>query len=111
MPKIIITKGFPIPKNYAGLTIIPCIIFIKKEYHDDKQLINHENIHSKQLLELAIIPQYILYAIFYTINIIKYKFNHDKAYRNIPFEKEAYTNQNNLNYTNQRKHYEWIKYI
>ena len=37
-------------------------------------------------------------------NLIKYK-NTKIAYKNISFEKEAYTNQSNLQYLTIRKHY------
>jgi len=33
------------------------------------------------------------------------------AYRNISFEREAYDNDDNLNYIKERKHYSWLKYI
>lgn len=57
--------------------------------------LNHEKIHSKQQLELLIIPFYIIYlieAIF-------------KGYYCISFEKEAYANQDNLDYLKTRKWY------
>ena len=33
------------------------------------------------------------------------------AYKNISFEREAYQNQNDLDYLSNRKHYSWIKYV
>ena len=52
-----------------------------------------ENIHGKQQLELLIIFFYLIYLVEWII----------KGYRNISFEKEAYSNQDNLNYI------EWIR--
>ena len=47
---------------------------------------------------------YLIYVINYIINLIKYK-DFKLAYRNLLFETEAYNNQNNLEYLNNRKHY------
>ena len=33
------------------------------------------------------------------------------AYKNISFEREAYSNQSNLSYLSERKHYSWFKCI
>jgi len=33
------------------------------------------------------------------------------AYMNISFEREAYTNDNNLEYLKDRKYFAWIKYL
>tara|TARA_R110001583_G_C5614123_1_gene405600 strand:+ start:617 stop:757 length:141 start_codon:yes stop_codon:yes gene_type:complete len=44
------------------------------------------------------------------IRLIQYK-NHYKAYRNISFEKEAYQNERNLTYLNNRESYNFITYF
>lgn len=33
------------------------------------------------------------------------------AYRNISFEKEAYNNENDMDYLDKREHFSWIEYI
>ena len=75
----------------------------------DVILINHEKIHFRQQLELLIIPFYILYILNYLINLIRYK-NHDQAYFQIVFEKEAYACDRNLEYLQHRRLFSWIKY-
>lgn len=65
------------------------------------ELINHESIHLKQQLELLIIPFYIWYLIEY----------YSKGYMNVSFEKEAYTNDNNLKYLKDRPFFGFLKYI
>ena len=102
----------------GGISLFP-FIMLREKYRDGgewwinrgKRTINHETIHFKQQLELLIIPFYILYILFYLINFIKYKFDIQKAYYNIPFEKEAYTHEENFNYLNNRKLFAWINYI
>jgi hypothetical protein len=53
---------------------------------------------------------YIMYLFFFLINLIRYK-DSDIAYNKIPFEEEAYQNQNISVYLGLRKPFAWIKYI
>jgi hypothetical protein len=46
----------------------------------------------------------------YLYNIVKYR-NVFEAYMNIPFEKEAYANENDYTYIKKRKLFSWIKYF
>ena len=104
-----------------GITLYP-FIFMDKEYFSlldtfndkkyQKVLINHERIHIKQQLEGLIVFFYIIYIFDWLYQYIKGKyilkksdFNINKAYRNIGYEKEAYSNENNLQYLNSRKWY------
>ena len=61
-------------------------------------LINHERIHLRQQLELLVILFYIIYL----AELVRLK-NHQAAYLAIRFKKEAYQNETNLNYLDQRK--------
>lgn len=107
---MIIIRNNIIPfKGYKCINLCG-ILFARKNTILDEYTINHEKIHTKQILECIIIGFYILYCIFYLINIIKYK-NHKKAYRNIPFEREAYDNEKDLDYLSKRTSYAWINYI
>lgn len=103
---IIVFKNLPA----TGMAIFPFIILKNKGLKSSNVIINHEKIHLRQQLELLVLPFYVLYFIHYLINLIKYK-NHDKAYRNIVFEKEAYRNDENLNYLNKGNWYGWIKLL
>lgn len=66
--------------------------------------INHEEIHTAQMKEQLFVFFYILYLVEYIVNIFKYK-DLSKAYHNISFEIEAYSNEKNLDYLKNRKHY------
>lgn len=85
-------------KGYKAITIWP-FIFVREECSFDEVDLNHENIHGKQQLELLIIFFYLIYLVEWII----------KGYRNISFEREAYGNEDNLNYLKTRKHYAWLK--
>ena len=107
---IVYVKRFPI-KNVLGVAIFP-FIFVKdyfKGTRGETVLINHEKIHIRQQVELGVIPFYILYLWYWMwLRITLGKKGFD--YSLIPFEKEAYVNQYDLNYLNKRKPYSWINY-
>jgi len=89
-----------------GMALYPFILIKDEHRKEDVVLINHEKIHLRQQLELAIIPFYLFYLINYLINVFRYK-NHHLAYVNILFEREAYKHERNLTYLRFRKFCEW----
>lgn len=86
------------------------IIFARKEYTLNAIDINHERIHTAQQKELLFIFFYIWYLIEWLINLIIYR-DFDKAYAQIKFEKEAYANQYNFDYLNNRKFFAFLQYF
>lgn len=99
-------KWFPFGK-YIAINICG-ILFTKREL--DEVMINHESIHTKQMLEMLIIGFYLWYVIEYVIIRVFHKTQHS-AYKDISFEEEAYDNQHDLNYIKTRKYYSWFKYV
>lgn len=106
---LIVTKIL-IPRGYRGLTIFPFVFIRYKEDRKNEVLLNHERIHLKQQLELLILPFFIFYGLEFVIRLFEYK-NFNSAYRNISFEREAYSNEKNLRYLNGRKWYSFTKYL
>lgn len=94
----------------AGMALFPFILVKKLSFISQKDFINHEKIHLKQQLELLLVGFYILYLIHYLYNLIKY-FNHDEAYLNIVFEKEAYAMESEINYLKKRKLCGWLSFL
>jgi len=94
----------------SGITLFPFILLRKKEYLQNKILINHEKIHIRQQLELLIIPFYIWYLTEYYLKYLKYK-SPELAYRNISFEREAYSNDQNPDYLKKRKLWNFTAYL
>lgn len=100
----------------SAITLAPFAIYFNKRtwnYQNDhinewNRIVNHESIHWKQQLEMLIIPFYLWYFIEWIIKIFIYG---KKAYVNLSFEREAYDNDDNLDYLKTRKHYAWVKYI
>jgi hypothetical protein len=99
---IVLSKISPI--EIEAITLGPFIL-CRGEISD--RLKNHESIHWEQYKECLIIGFLFLYAMSYIINIFKGQ-GKAEAYSNIWFEKEAYDNEENLNYLKNRKRYNWI---
>ena len=121
------------PAGYKALTIWP-ILFIRKKMkawftEEDER---HEKIHGRQQEELLFVGAVIaavlyvvgcgwwsllalplafyLYGILYLVCLIRYR-NHKMAYRNNPFEAEAYLFEADIYYLSRRKHFAWVGYI
>lgn len=97
-------------KPYVGLTIWPFIILREKQLKADKSLINHERIHLRQQLELLLIPFYVLYIGEWLVRSLIY-LDFYKGYRNLSFEREAYLNENDLQYLHTRKPFSFFHYF
>lgn len=98
-------------KNFVGMAIFPFILLRNKEDKSDLHLVHHERIHIIQQIELLILPFFIWYFAEYGMRLIQYKFNQNKAYRNISFEREAYANEKDLDYLKKRKFYSFLNYL
>lgn len=106
----LIVAKYLIPKGYRGMAVFPFILI--RYYKDQVNVVflNHEKIHLRQQLEMLILPFFIWYIAEFFIRCIQYK-NKDLAYRNISFEREAYTNETDLNYLKKRSFFQFLKYI
>ena len=97
----------------GGIALFPVII-LRERYQQKRYLakgkktINHETIHFQQALELLIIPFYVFYVLEW---MLKLPFYGKGAYRNISFEREAYSNEGDTNYLVERKRYNWLTLI
>jgi len=85
-------KLLPIPKWVEAITLVNTIHFRHSVIDVDQNLVNHEMVHIKQISENGILKFYFLYMFYFFINLLKHG-NFYTAYRNIPFELEAYNNE------------------
>ena len=97
-------------KSFNAITIYPFIILKNKSLKYDSILLNHELIHIKQQKELYWIFFFVWYFIEYVIKLIYFKNSYD-AYKNISFEREAYSNELNPDYLTNRKKFNFLKYL
>jgi len=90
----------------GAITLCPFIICRDKS---DVVMLNHESIHVKQQLELLVIPFFLIYVINWVYNLIKFKGDTDLAYRELFFEKEAYDNEDNMEYLKTRPKWSYFR--
>ena len=102
----IITFGFA-----QGFALWPYLI-VKRNVNKDWEwsLINHEKIHLEQQKELWIIGFYILYIVWFLIELL-FTWNFKKAYFKIPFETEAFSNQFDKDYLDTRRKFGWLNFM
>ena len=124
--KIIRNKYIPFP-GYKAINLFG-VLFVKNNAKIDDVTINHEGIHSKQFIELMILFAvatvfirwwlplfsplffYVWYIVEWLIHLIRFR-SADIAYRRISFEREAYTNQGDVNYLPKRTWFSFLNYI
>jgi len=75
-----------------------------------KTLKVHEGIHYEQQKWMLFVFQWLAYLVWWLI-LFAYFRDGVRAYRRNPFELEAYDNQGNFNYRNERGRYAWASYI
>lgn len=104
-------KFLPV-SGYSAITLYPFVFVDTSSYNwknEEKRevLIRHEAIHIEQQKELLVLPFYLLYVIFILKDLLKYR-NYKKAYRNNIFEIEAYNNDENEEYLENRIRYNYF---
>lgn len=104
---VIKNKILPIGKKFYAINLFG-LIFAKGDC--DVITLNHEKIHSRQMLELLILPFYLLYVIEWIFRLFQYK-DSFLAYKNISFEREAYSNQYDPHYLSKKKPFSFIRYF
>lgn len=107
---IVVVFKYLIPNGFQGWVLFPFVFLKEKELACNPVFMNHEHIHLRQQIELLVLPFFLWYGIEYLFRLIQYR-NINQAYRNISFEREAYTNQNALEYINQRRLFGFMKYF
>ena len=94
------------PRNYAAINLFG-VLFCRKGTTITTEVIRHERIHTRQMLEMAILPFYLWYFAEWLIRLRM----HGRAYLNISFEREAYAHMHEKSYLDHRKPYAWTKYL
>lgn len=85
------------------------LLFVRKEYEGkiNSLTINHESIHSAQMRELLYVGFYLMYVVEWFLRL----FMRGNAYRNISFEREAYSNEKIEEYLRDRKLFAFLRYL
>lgn len=93
-------------KPFAAINLFG-VLLVRKEVMLTPSLINHEHIHTCQMLEMLFVFFYLWYVVEWSVRY----FMKGRAYSNISFEREAYMNQDNHDYILSRIPYSWVKYL
>lgn len=103
-----INKFIPFPSFKAANLF--GVLFVRGSGIISKKTMNHESIHSEQWKELLYIGFLLWYLIEWIIRLFAFK-GRKFAYRNISFEREAYSNDKDQDYLNTRKRFAFTRYI
>tara|TARA_Y100000310_G_C20592926_1_gene769015 strand:- start:329 stop:706 length:378 start_codon:yes stop_codon:yes gene_type:complete len=85
-----------------------CFVFCREAL--SKTMRRHETIHYHQQLELLFVGFWTLYVLFYLRGLLRHR-NGKEAYRNNPFESEAYDNERKMKYLERRQFWAWRAYV
>lgn len=106
--KIVRSSWFPF-NGYSAITLVWWVI-VRSDVTITPRLTNHEEIHGRQQREMFVVFFFLWYGLEFIFRLLQY-WNWSKAYRNISFEREAYANQDNLQYLSTRKRFSWFNYL
>ena len=103
--KIIRSRLVPF-KGYNAINLLG-ILFCRKGVELTPSLLNHERIHTRQMVEMAVVGFHLWYVVEWLVRLPM----KGSAYFNISFEREAYANQWDEHYLEHRRPYSWTKYL
>ena len=123
----------------AAITLCPFGIYVKEQYLTRERTINHEKIHWQQQLEMIVVGgiialltgillvsfnvfslwlitllafPFLFFYLWYLVEwLIRIFVNGNAAYRSLSFEREAYSNAENMNYLKTRKRFAWLRFM
>lgn len=84
------------------------ILFARKGAYIGEKTLNHEAIHTAQMKEMLYVGFYVWYFVEWLIELCHYG---TTAYHTNTFEREAFSNDDDLAYLANRKRFAWRKYL
>ncbi len=107
--KVIASKFLPL-KGFTAINLFGIVVARRECMPLSKRTLHHEAIHSQQIKELLFVGFYIWYIVEWVSRLLYIK-NFKKAYRAISFEKEAFENDANTGYLENRKTFAFLNYM
>lgn len=82
----------PVLKKYEAITLGRWVFFKYAEADVPTSLIRHEQVHIDQIKQIGVARFYLAYVLYFAAGLLRVgKWN--QAYREIPFEAEAYAKE------------------
>ncbi len=103
--KIVRNRLLP-PKRFDAINILG-LLFCRKGTLLSDEMVRHEQIHTRQMIEMALIGFYLWYVVEWLVRLLM----KGNAYRHISLEREAYSHMDEPHYLATRKPYAWVKYL
>lgn len=100
--KVLYNKLLPF-KGFAAINMFGVILARKEHRQLSPVMLNHEAIHTAQMRELLYAGFYLLYTGEWLGRLLMRLWTKKNAYRNISFEREAYSNAGNMDYLKTRR--------
>ncbi|MDO4320197.1 MAG: hypothetical protein Q4C34_06425 [Bacteroidales bacterium] len=101
---VIRNRLLPIGRRYGAINICG-VLFAKRDMQLTHEVINHERIHTRQMIELLIVPFYIIYIIEWLVRVCINRGDTYRSYLQTSFEREAYRHGDDLDYLKHRRLY------
>lgn len=106
----VLVNKYLILRRFDGVVLWPFIFLRRPDLKNNKEFMNHERVHLHQQKEMLVLLFYIWYAVEFFLRYLEFD-NAYEAYRNISFEREAYSNEDNLDYLKNRRAWAFLKYL
>lgn len=95
-------KGFS-AFNFFGILVARKDVWNKKGAEVRREIVRHEAIHTRQMIELAFVFFYIIYFFEWAWKALRW--GAKEGYRRVSFEVEAYAHEKDDCYLSTRKHF------
>lgn len=102
--RVIRNRFIPFGRRFGAINLFG-VLFYKPNISLSPRVINHERIHSMQMMELLYVPFYVVYLVEWLWRVVKCRGDLYKAYRSVSFEREAYQHENDMDYGSKRRRF------
>ena len=107
--RIIYTHRFP-SGDFHGINLFGTVFVQRRWGKFLPYEVNHEMIHSYQQWELTYLLFYTLYVLEFLVHLVQCRWNTDRAYRSISFEREAFAHERDFQYLRHRRPFAWLRF-
>ena len=107
--RVIYTHRFP-SGDFDGINLFGTVFVQRRWGKFLPYEVNHEMIHSYQQWELTYLLFYTLYVLEFLVRLVQCRWDTDRAYRSISFEREAFAHERDFQYLRHRRPFAWLRF-